>query len=124
VSPLMGKLLLLLAFALRLSRMLMRCLRFGLCVAGVLLGFCKIALGMLLGGGPMRLGCLIVLIGRLLVHILWHEAAPLGLGLVWKYVRSPAADSYRDVRTAGVRRCPTCCSRCCCGQSFFSSCVR
>ena len=96
----MGKLLLLLAFALRLSRMLMRRLRFGLCVAGMLLGFCMIALAMLLGGGPMRLGSLFVLISRLLVHVLWHEITPLRLGLVWTYVRSPAVElpsqlSYR-----------------------------
>ncbi len=70
----------------------MRCLRFGLCVAGVLLGFCMIALGMLLGGGPMRLGSLIVLISRLFVHVLWHEIAPLGLGLAWKYVRSSSSE--------------------------------
>jgi hypothetical protein len=30
-----------------------------LCAAGMLLGFCMIALGMLLAGGPMRLGSLI-----------------------------------------------------------------
>src|ERR1700746_2050543 len=102
VFPFVGKLLLLLALALGLSRMLVRCLRLGLCVAGMLLGFRMIALAMLLGGGSMRLGSLIVLISRLFVHFLWHEIAPWSLGVMWKYVRSPAAASYRFFRTAGV----------------------
>ena len=114
-------LLLLLAFALSLRRMLVRYLRMGLSVASVLLGSRVIAFGMMLGSGPMRLGSLIVLLSRLFVHFLWHEIAPLSLGLMWKYVRSPAAASYRFFCTAGVRRCPTCCSRCCCGQSILAA---
>jgi hypothetical protein len=60
--------------------MLVRRLRFGLSVAGMLLGLRVIALGVLLGSRPMRLGSLFVLISRLFVHFLWHEIAPLGLG--------------------------------------------
>jgi hypothetical protein len=60
--------------------MLMRRLRLGLSVAGVVLGIHVIALGMMLSRGPMRLGRLFMLIGRFFVHFLWHEIAPLGWG--------------------------------------------
>jgi hypothetical protein len=74
-------LLLLLALALSLRRMLVRYLRMGLSVASVLLGSRVIAFGMMLGSGPMRLGSLIMLFSRLFMHFLWHEIAPFGLSL-------------------------------------------
>jgi hypothetical protein len=72
------KLLLLLALASSLRRMLVRCLRISLRVASVLLRGCVIAFGMMLGSGPMRLGSLIMLFSCLFVHFLWHEIAPIG----------------------------------------------
>jgi hypothetical protein len=72
-APFFAKdLLLLLAFALSLRRMLVRYLRMGLSVASVLLGSRVIAFGMMLGSGPMRLGSLIMLFSRLFMHFLWQ----------------------------------------------------
>jgi hypothetical protein len=71
-----GKLLLLLPLAVCLSRMLMCRLRLVLSIACMLLGIGVIALSMLLRCAPMRLGSLIMLVSRFLVHVLWHKIAP------------------------------------------------
>ena len=66
-------------------------LRLILSIACMLLGIDVIALGMLLSCGPMRLGGLVMLVGRFLMHFLWHEITPLSGGLKSSHDRSLAA---------------------------------